>query len=995
MWSLTGCRPLATVKLERYSVHDMRTVSAIILYALLATVARPFDITDYTLRSWDAGDHLPDSQICGVLQGHDDYIWLTSAHSLLRFDGLTFHSIPLPQQTSVGRNEGIFQDSQGGVWIYGYLGAIRYDNGKWWQSEEHGVPRGRVTSITETRDGTILFSQGRQLYAWQADRATALLPENAFAGEQTGIRQIIMGDANTLWLSVGYGVWRWTIGTDSAPAIVSQTRSEWILGKDADGCLITHGSFTCLRRTGDTWEQLPVDVPVPARCLHAHSDNTLWLGHDAGVSVFKNGRWHNCSLGAERSPVMAIIQDRENNIWLAATTKLIRMRQRVVQQVPMHDIADPGIASLWVEPDGNLWAGLNSGGLASGNTGGLRPLPLPDQPFAVTAPQSIYRQNDGTLWYSGHDGSLWRSKYEDIERFDFSFVGGLGAIAGEGDAPIWIATSRGLLTLHPDRNEYDEEPWPEDTVCALWLDRDGVLWVGHERLGLAALYSGMRDQFMTEERLPPGMIRTLYRDSDGVLWIGGQTGLARWENGKRFVFDTSHGLHNSSIRQIAEDAVGGLWLGSGAGIMRIEKRSLAAVASGKEKRLAVRFFGNESGFTHIPACTGRVFFPQHNPPYDRLWFPTASGLFTIDTHNLPAPRQTPDVKLLAVKAGSRITAQNSNSIFSRLSGKQCDIEIEFAALDFTAPEQILYEYKLNGPLVRHSEWSQNRKVQFEHLPPGRYTFRVRASNSDGVVSASSTGYAWHVRPYFWQTLWFQLLCLVCSTAIMLTLIRLLERQRLRRRMAVLERQQELTHERSRIAQDLHDEIGAKLTRLALLSDMTAEDAAEAPTLKEGVELIAQAARSAHRSFDEIIWSISPRNDTVSRLANYICKYTEEFFEKTPVAHHCVIHASPGNFPLHPRTRHHIFMAVKESLTNILKHAKATQMSVEINVVDNFLYITITDNGIGFTVSDNAKTGEGLANMRDRLQAAGGTVQIVSSHNAGARIVFTIPLGKTP
>lgn len=214
-------------------------------------------------------------------------------------------------------------------------------------------------------------------------------------------------------------------------------------------------------------------------------------------------------------------------------------------------------------------------------------------------------------------------------------------------------------------------------------------------------------------------------------------------------------------------------------------------------------------------------------------------------------------------------------------------------------------------------------------------------------------------------------------------------------MAVLERRQELTNERSRIARDLHDEIGAQLTRLALLSDMTIEDAADTPNLKDSAEMIAQAARSAHRSFDEIIWSISPRNDTVLRLVNYIRKYTEEFFEKTPVKHHYTVNAPQDNLPLHPRNRHHIFMAFKESLANILKHAQATEVSVNVTVDNQIIQITVTDNGTGFDLQENTKTGEGLANMRERLQDAGGTMQITSSPNTGTKVLFTIPLEKRP
>jgi hypothetical protein len=169
--------------------------------ALLA----PAFADSYTSTSWGLDDGLPDSQVCGVIQGQDGYLWLVTARFLLRFDGRSFENMTLPSQTAVGRNEGVFQDSRGGVWVFGYLGVVRHEKGVWWQSEKAGVPRGRVTSVAETADGTVYFSQERRVFAWRDGGGEAVLEAEAFPAESVGAAR---------WLCVTAGPcgWRWGTG---------------------------------------------------------------------------------------------------------------------------------------------------------------------------------------------------------------------------------------------------------------------------------------------------------------------------------------------------------------------------------------------------------------------------------------------------------------------------------------------------------------------------------------------------------------------------------------------------------------------------------------------------------------------------------------------------------------------------------------------------------------------------------------------------------------
>ena len=647
---------------------------------------------------------------------------------------------------------------------------------------------------------------------------------------------------------------------------------------------------------------------------------------------------------------------------------------------------------LWVEPDGRVWAGLRSGGVAAGDAEGLEPLLVPPD-FAGVALNALYREVNGTLWCGGLGGNLWTLQNQSLQRIAGVEAADVQAILGQGGLPSWVASRRAVLTFNADKNRLVEMAWPLDSVLALWQDRDKTLWIGLESLGLAVLRPGGKEAFFSEADLPGRTIRAIRRDSEGTLWVGGLGGLARIETGKGFVFKTSHGLRNESIRQIAEDAAGYLWLGTANGIMRIAKRELADVAKGRKALLDVRTFGDESGMEQV-VCTGGVFSPADGPLRDRLWFPTRGGLLSVDTRMLPLPRPAPDVRLVSVEGGRLVRIRKDGKAQAAPvteSDNPRDICVEYTALDFAAPERVRFRYELSGPLHVQSGLTEERRIVFSRLPTGHYRFHVTACNGDGVWHPRGAEVSWTVHPFFWETLAFRLCgLLVCAGGIAVT-VRGIERQRVRRRLETAEREQELARERARIARDLHDEIGAKLTRLSLLGSMAAEDAKGHEPLRHEVEEMADTARETHRAFDEIVWSVSPRNDTVRSLSHYICKYAEEFFAGTSVVSYCRLPDDLVDRPIEPQSRHQMFLAVKESLHNVLKHAEASRVDLSVDQSDGYLRVEVRDDGHGFDPATERSQGDGLRNMQERMKAVSGSVIIESKADAGSRLVFVMPV----
>lgn len=948
-----------------------------------------------SVRRWMIDDGLPDSQVCGVVPGTDGALWLATARCLVRFDGSSFTPVTLPRQASAGYNEGLRPDRRGGLWLYGTHGAERLENGAWWQSEAAGMPQGRVTAIAEGPDGAVYLAQERAIYEWRDGAVRPVLRSDVFLGEVGTIRQLAWEPGQGLWVAVGEGLFRWRPGETGPFVRSTDARAEWVFASDQTGPLMACGAGVCLKRENGKWKKMPAPQSVAVRSLLTMPDGTVWMGHDAGVDVFGGGRWDVQAQSVLHGPsrVLAMASDRESNIWLATTDGLMRVRTRVFQDVPMRQDAErPGVSVLWVDGGGRVWAGLRAGGLAMGDANGLEPLLVPPG-FSDVALNALYREANGTLWCGGSGGSLWTLQNQNLLRVEGAYVDDVRAIQGGGGPASWIGTRRGVLAFNAARGAVEAVPWPLDPVLTLWLDRDGCLWVGHENCGLAALRGGKRTEYLSDRDLPGRTIRALYRDGEGTLWIGGLSGLARWKGDSRFVFRRAHGLWNESVRQIAEDAFGHLWLGTADGVMRIAKQDFADVVAGRKSLLSVRTFGAEAG-VEDGRCTGGVFFPVSDPPRDRLWFPTRAGLLAVEPRLLPPLRPAPEVRIVSVERGRRVSMETPKGTAgppSVESPDSRDVRIDYAAADFAAPERVRFGYELAGPVTQRAGLTQERQVLFSRLPPGEYTFRVTACNGDGVWHPAGARIAWRVDPFLWETTGFRLWCLLAGCGGAAFAVRATERRRTRRRLLEAKREQELSRERARIARDLHDEIGAKLTRLSLLGAMAAEDAGEDGALRREIEEMADSARETHRAFDEIVWSVSPRNDTIRSLSHYICKYAEEFFAGTDVQCHCRLPDGMPDHAIEPQLRHEIFLSVKEGLHNVLKHAEAKHVELDIAFPAGRLRVELKDDGRGFEPEAANPHGNGLRNLRERMRAAMGLFSLSSAVGQGTTLVFDIPM----
>ena len=763
--------------------------------------------------------------------------------------------------------------------------------------------------------------------------------------------------------------------------------------------------------------------------------NELWIGSKkGGLARCQGGNWSTSFCPTDSfsvSPCHLFAVDQYGNVWVGSEAGLTRFCRTVTRNWSLQKRLDGlRVSSLSVSENG-IFAVASPGGVFFGRNKPVTMLQRPLYENAKELATVAFTDQQGVFWCGTRGGGLWRlmnQKWENTlmwgspraeDRGNF-----ISALLETSDGRLWVGTSQGLMECRDPRGAMRMVPiGPEAAVKTLYEDRDGSLWCGYEADGLLWLMQGKTHHYSQADGLPGPGVLALCRDPDGVLWLGGRDGLARWtasgatrpqsdsKNQRgRWVIPKGSGLPEAPVVQVMADEAGALWLGTSVGIVRVDRQDLARQAARADLPLSVRILGREDGLPS-EVCTGGLLRRGWQPSDKNLWFGTESGLALIGPMPIPPPGARPRVVLESVRANGREVASNwpQSGLDSPLvaGAYSCPprltlppdsrrISISFTALDFPMPERARFRFKLDED--GWSAISAQRTATFEWLSPGRHRFQVSACSAEGVWSQPDTAIELLIKPHFWETSWFAAALALVSAACAAVLVRWRQQRSYQRRMGELEHQKELYEERARIARDLHDEIGSKLSRLSFLGALIHQAGeSEQKAVQSRAGDMVSTARATLRAFENVVWAVSPRHDSLKSLANHICQYAEEYFAGSPVGCRFKIDELLPDWPLEPKVRNEIFLTVKEALNNVLKHSGANALEIYISTRVALLEIKIRDNGAGFDVPSSQTTnpvgshGNGLPNMRSRLQAIGGSCEIASLPGTGAEVTLVLQL----
>jgi len=338
---------------------------------------------------------------------------------------------------------------------------------------------------------------------------------------------------------------------------------------------------------------------------------------------------------------------------------------------------------------------------------------------------------------------------------------------------------------------------------------------------------------------------------------------------------------------------------------------------------------------------------------------------------------------------SRPLAGGAKTEQLRLSPNHHKLEFEFTGLSFSAPENVRFRYWLEGFDEDWNDGGALRRASYSRLPAGDYRFHVMACNNSGVWSKSAAEVGFTVLPFIWQTWWFRAGVIVSSAFILIAVVRYVSFRRLQQQLRLAEQQAAVERERTRIARDIHDDLGNRLTTMSILSGLALKNRGDGNGDGEPLRQIAATAEQVTDALDEIVWAINPQNDVLPNLIDYIGQFAVEFLRPTGLRCCMNLPDHPPHRPVLADLRHNLFLAVKEALNNIVRHSGATEVSLHIVSDDKVLQVIVEDNGKGFEIAPSKSGADGLRNIRQRIDEIGGRFRVESRLGAGTRVVIEL------
>ena len=802
-----------------------------------------------------------------------------------------------------------------------------------------------------------------------------------------------------LWgIAANQALCRWKNGTwqqldDGGPTKTDATAI------DAQGRLWSTGPGTLWLHDRESWTShpLPEEFRSPVASMAAASDGTVWLAfHRHGLCGFKDGRFitPKPAAGFTQDQVETVASTSDGQLWVTSANGFYRMAPSRIRSSLVDDPVAPSVSNIL-------------GGIIETSPGEF---------IIATQGSGFYRWKDGHASHLGDAPGLGAGGYGN-------------AVVKGGDGTIWLGAKNGLYELRPDGSthkhvmpgdpnaevwalaEYPEGLWVGTGIGQLHLlangrfetinyggdaepikafarEPDGTVWVGTRGNGLYRRTAGRWERFDRHSGLLSDIIRCLYLDPEGRLWVGSDGGgLSLRLNEERFISVTSHeGLPNNTVSQIMLDPQGRLWVGTNRGLAVFDKSSLAAIAAGRLEALHPLLINETDG---MPADELTIVPPLHTSDGTTA-FATTRGFFRLTMEDFQPDQSSPLVFLDEIRAnGNRI---NFIPKHIPLPAGTDRLEFSFTGLNFHDPGRLKFRNRIVGI---DDEWvmSGDRRVtEYRNLPPGNYRFEVQATSGNGLWSVSPAVVDIVIAPHFWQTRWFQIAVTLACLGIVAASVWLLERRRTRRKIEILKQRRAVDAERARIARDLHDDIGASLTQMALQSQLAERSVSRQPERAAShlQELFKTASRMT-RTLDEIIWAVNPKHDTLENFILFLGSHTQGLAESAGLRSRFDVPESIPERIMPSNVRHHLYLAAKEVLHNIVKHANASEVSLQIKIDDNECVIVISDDGEGFENHVAALGADGLLNMRDRLETIHGTLTRHSSAGHGTSVEMRVPM----
>jgi ligand-binding sensor domain-containing protein/signal transduction histidine kinase len=1010
-------------------------------FALLvpALMAEQLPIQTYTTAEGLAHNH-----INRIRQDTRGFLWFCTDGGLTRFDGRDFASYTIQDGLPHPWVNDFLEAHDGTYWVATDGGVVKFNpagtSQRLWDrhSRDPGAtsmfvavgPEGpagsrRVNALAEDTDGSILFATYGGLYRLRRS------PDGlSFHEIEIGLPRDVMegGLVNNLspsrlggwWIAARFGLFHlssegqstritsWQGLPDNFVETAYEDRSGglWVGTRTGGLCEVRRTPTSGGRMVKHCYSVRDGLPSNDVRSILQSADGAFWVGTSDGLSEFypygPGPRFRNYRVGngLSDSHILKLAEDSNGNLWigtaLSGVMKMVRqgftsfdsrdgflsgMRHesiiettggelsivsevggkiiiqvlnggrfhRVDPNLPMARRGYPGLSGSLQDQAGDWWIGTEHGLFHFSRVAQPSELAHTRAKAVYTAANGFAGDNVEALYEDSH-GDMWIS-------------------ANSLSAPSLSRWSRSSGTLE----DYTEALplLKRSRASAFAEDASGNIWIGLVDGGIVRQRHG---QFEPLAALPgtfSGIVKAIYADHNGRMWVAtNQAGLTRID---RADLDAPHveryseaeGLSSNDVSCITEDESGQIYVGTNRGVDRLDPAS-----------------GRIHSFTAGDGLVRGAILLAHRDRGGLLWFVANSGVSRL----IAAPTQPSSIPPVLIRRlrifGVPYPISEVGETVLRgieIPPERNAIQIEFASADFQSGSSLQYQYKLEGTSLEWSRPSGERSVQFASLAPGDYRFLVRAvvSNATGASAVVS----FHVVPPFWRRWWF-VMAMGMLTAVALYVLHWMR----------LQRAMEIERVRTRIATDLHDDIGSSLSQIAILSEVVNQSLGGQDSPENPLAKIAGTARDLIHSMSDIVWAINPEKDHIWDLIQRMRRFASDVFTARHVDFQFNGPGTELGIRVGADVRRQVFLIFKETVNNAVKHSSCTRVDIDFVVEKNWLVVRLRDNGKGLKLSE-CGVGHGLASMRARAESLGGILEVRSGQ--GTEIAVRIPLGRLP
>lgn len=926
----------------------------------------------YTFTTFTTSDGLPANTVSDVCETRDGALWVATTGGLCRFaasgktsGGALFAFERLSDDPGNDEAYALLETSDGALWCGTASGLFRLveRDAQWVAARVEIGTTGVVDALAEDRWGGVWVGRAGAVALVRPDGRieTASLPG---AGGAYEVRSLYTDSDGSLWIGTPGGVWHSpSRHSAEAPVEIRRVAATTPMG---------WGNAFLQQRDGT------IVVATTSGLWRAPTANGPFVRDDAVDRLCAREVWD-------------LAEDRDGNLWLATTCGVLRIvRYGFTEYAKADGLESLGVNSILETNEGDLVVTTLEAGRAVHRFDGAKfssvePSLPPSAGYAGWGWNQTVTQDREGAWWVPSGGGVYRFRVSDRpedalrSRPEAIYTGHeIFRVFEDSRGDVWLSRTGlvGLLVWERATGRVIDrtaETGVAAEYSAFCESSDGALWIGlgNGDQGLLRYANGRFERFTPADGVPEGWIRDLYLDDAGRMWIASSRGgLARVDDTAaarpQFVsYTTANGLASNNAWCVVADELGRIYVGTTRGVDRID------IATG-----GVRHYTSADG---LPRGHQQAAFRDRR---GTLWFGSVFGLASLDPEP-ERPHEPPRTLVTGLRIAGvarPVSALGEAALATLdLGPDENSVSVDFLGLGASLGEELRYQYRLEGAQGEWSDLSAERTVTFANLAPGSYRFSVRAVDAEGLASPEPAGVAFSIAAPVWRRWWF----LVLATTLISIGAYGLYRYRVRRLV-------QIERVRTRIATDLHDDLGANLTRIAILSEVASYQRGPDSSDSGSLASIARISRESVASMNDIVWAINPKRDSFDDLVSRMRQLANETLATGGIDVHFMAPETEGGTRIGHELRRQLYLIFKEVINNAARHSGCRRVDIAIEIDRRRLVLSVSDDGRGFDRSAEVD-GNGLSNMTQRALAIGARLEMRTAPGAGTTVRLDVPL----